>query len=31
MTSDGHTFDRQAILDWWQKGKITNPLTNLEL
>ena len=22
MTSDGYTFERQAILDWWEKGKI---------
>jgi len=27
-TVDGHTFDRASIQDWFDRGKMTNPMTN---
>jgi hypothetical protein len=27
VTADGHTYERSAIVDWFQRGKRTSPLT----
>ena len=31
MTSDGHTYDRQCIMQWFEQGNTRSPLTNLPL
>ncbi|XP_050534733.1 WD repeat, SAM and U-box domain-containing protein 1-like isoform X2 [Daktulosphaira vitifoliae] len=28
ICSDGHTYERDAIVSWFRRGKITSPLTN---
>jgi hypothetical protein len=31
LTVDGHTYEREAIENWFKSSKITSPLTNCEL
>jgi hypothetical protein len=31
ITVDGHTFERKAITEWFNRGNITNPLTGAPL
>ena len=31
ITTDGHTFERKAIEEWFSRGKTTNPMTGSSL
>ncbi len=31
MASDGHTYDKKAIEEWFNKGKQTSPMTGKKL
>jgi sacsin len=31
LTIDGFSFERRAIQEWFNKGKVTNPVTNKPL
>lgn len=31
MFSDGFSYEREALTEWFDKGKTTSPMTNLEI
>lgn len=30
-TSDGFSYEKEALEEWFEKGKCTSPMTNLEI